>query len=147
MVQGKAYLCEPIRFIARSHYRLGCDHTRWTNRGREKIIHYGIYLLSADAKTPDTTIGYRLPGRQIIMSLQNEQLRGFIVSMGYGVIRAIRPILNGNGITNWIGHPRRAPGHGNHSQGWNQRYFGTARGKTRLLSSYEEPLSNNSNAN
>jgi hypothetical protein len=65
----------------------------------------GFDLISADAETPNATIGYRLPERQVIIDLHNQQLRGFTVVTGDGGIRAIRPIFKRKPIASWVGHP------------------------------------------
>lgn len=50
-------------------------------------------------------MGYRLPGRQVVINFRDQQLRGFAVVTGDGGIRAIRPIFNSKIIANWIGRP------------------------------------------
>ncbi|CAG8020953.1 unnamed protein product [Penicillium nalgiovense] len=63
----------------------------------------GFDLISAAAETPNATIGYRLPGRQVTINLHNQELRGFTVVTGDGGIHAIRPIFNNKIVTTWIG--------------------------------------------
>lgn len=52
---------------------------------------------------PNTVLGYRLPGNQIVIDLQARPLRGFEVMIGDGGVRAILPIFNP--MNDWIGNP------------------------------------------
>ncbi|KAJ5488330.1 hypothetical protein N7453_011784 [Penicillium expansum] len=65
----------------------------------------GFDLISADFGTPNTTLGYRLPGSQVTVDLRGQQLQGFTVIAGEGGIYAIRPIFKTNIIGTWIGQP------------------------------------------
>ncbi|KGO38694.1 hypothetical protein PEX1_081440 [Penicillium expansum] len=65
----------------------------------------GFDLISADFGTPNTTLGYRLPGSQVTVDLRGQQLQGFTVIAGEGGIYAIRPIFKTNIIGSWIGQP------------------------------------------
>lgn len=58
---------------------------------RETNIHYGIW--SDGCRCGNVTIGYRLPRREIIINLLNQQLRGFISVTSVGGIRGTRPIF------------------------------------------------------
>lgn len=52
---------------------------------------------------PNTVLGYRLPGNQIMIDLQARPLRGFEVMIGEGGVRAILPLFNT--MSDWIGKP------------------------------------------
>ncbi|KAF4763410.1 hypothetical protein HAV15_000729 [Penicillium sp. str.  len=52
---------------------------------------------------PNTVLGYRLPGNQIVIDLQARPLRGFEVMIGDGGVRAILSIFNP--MNDWIGKP------------------------------------------
>ena len=52
--------------------------------------------------TPNTVLGYRLPGNQIMIDLQERPLRGFQLIIEKGGVRAILPLFSAN---DWIGKP------------------------------------------
>lgn len=53
--------------------------------------------------TPNTILGYRVPGSQVTMDIEIGRLRGFIVATEYYEINAIRPVSTAD--SNWIGEP------------------------------------------
>jgi hypothetical protein len=72
---------------------------------KTKTYITGFDLISADMGTPNVTIGYQIPGKQVIIDLHNERLRGLTAVADDGGIRAIRPIFNNNIIRSWVGDP------------------------------------------
>ncbi|OJJ45693.1 hypothetical protein ASPZODRAFT_143579 [Penicilliopsis zonata CBS 506.65] len=57
--------------------------------------------------TPNTLIGYQVPGRQETVDLKGRYLQGFIVNAGYRGIHAIRPVTDKEEL-HWIGRPQEA---------------------------------------
>jgi hypothetical protein len=71
------------------------------NKNGSHII--GFDLISVDAKTPNITIGHRLPGSQVTIDFYGRRLRGFTITTGNCGIRALRPVWNDRTVTSWIG--------------------------------------------
>lgn len=72
-----------------------------TTEHRSHII--GFDLISADARIPNITLGYRLPGSQVTINFYGRHLRGFAITTGNSGIRALRPVWNDKTIASWIG--------------------------------------------
>ncbi|OQE03026.1 hypothetical protein PENVUL_c036G02400 [Penicillium vulpinum] len=68
---------------------------------RSHII--GFDLISADAETPNITLGHRLPGSQVTINFYGQHLRGFIIITGDSGIRGLCPVFNSETIPSWIG--------------------------------------------
>ena len=64
----------------------------------------GFELIHAGREKPNIIFGHRLPSRQVMMDIQRQPLRGFVVVTGEGGIHAIRPVSDMDS-TNWMGRP------------------------------------------
>lgn len=69
----------------------------------EKTYITGFELVHADRESPNIIFGHRLPIRQVIMDVQRQPLRGFVVVTGEGGIHAIRPVFKTD--SHWMGRP------------------------------------------
>lgn len=69
---------------------------------REDTFIAGLELIYPPG-TPNATLGYRLPGKQIEIDFDGRPLRGFELAIGEGGIHAIRPLFSA--MNSWIGSP------------------------------------------